>query len=143
VGYFDLLTTRYALEVAGRPDYLAITNIDRLKTVSEWKICTAYAYQGEQPDLSDYFEHDQGKASKINVCQPIDLVHQEKLTQKLLSCTPEYLTFTSLPGERRSNEELAAYLALLEEMLSVPIAISSYGLTAREKQWGRQSLRLQ
>jgi adenylosuccinate synthase len=136
VGYFDLLTTRYALEVAGRPDYLAITNIDRLKTVPAWKTCTAYAYQGEQPDLSDYFEHDQSNISKIKVCQPADLIHQEKLTQRLLSCTPEYLNFAPLSGEKHTNEEMAAYLSLLEEMLSVPIAISSYGLTAREKQWG-------
>ncbi len=137
VGYFDLVATRYALEVAGRPDYLAVTNIDRLETIPAWKICTAYSYQGEQKDLSDYFEHDQGNISKIKVCQPVDLVHQEKLTQRLLSCTPEYLSFAPLPGDRRSNEEIAAYPSLLEEMLSVPIALSSYGLTAREKQWGR------
>lgn len=143
VGYFDLLATRYALEVAGRPDYLAITNVDRLKTVPEWKICTAYAYQGEQTDLSDYFEQDQGNVSKIKVCRPGDLTHQEKLTQRLLSCTPEYLDFALLHGERHTNEEVTAYLSFLEEMLSVPIAISSYGLSAREKQWGRQSLRLQ
>ncbi len=137
VGYFDLLTTRYAMEVAGRPDYLAVTNIDRLETIPAWKICTAYSYQGEQEDLSSYFKHDQGNISKIKVCQPVDLAHQERLTQRLLSCTPEYLNFASSSSERRANEDLAAYLSFLEEMLSVPIAISSHGLTAREKQWGR------
>jgi adenylosuccinate synthase len=136
VGYFDLLATRYALEATGRPDYLAVTNIDRLKTVPEWKICTAYAYQGEQTDLSDYFAHTQGNISKIKLCRPVDIAHQEKLTQRLLSCTPEYLNFAPLSGEKHTNEELAAYLSLLEEMLAVPIAISSYGLTATEKRWG-------
>lgn len=133
VGHFDLVATRYAMDIVGKLDGLAITNIDRMETIPAWKICTSYSYQGAQKDLSDYFEVDGGTVSRIKVHQPVDLTQQEKLTQRLWSCTPAYLKFPLSPGARHAVEARTAYLALLEEMLSVPIAIASYGPTAREK----------
>ncbi len=43
VGWFDCVTARYALKVAGSVDTLAITNLDRLQGLKEIKIGTAYA----------------------------------------------------------------------------------------------------
>ena len=48
VGYLDLVATRYAKDVLGKLDYLAITNIDRLTMMPEWKVCNSYSYAGEQ-----------------------------------------------------------------------------------------------
>lgn len=135
VGHFDLVATRYAIDVVGKLDYLAITNIDRLEMIPEWKICTAYHSQGEQKDLLVYFEQDErGRINKMKVCRPTDLAHQEKLTHRLWSCTPDYLTLSPTSGGRLSKEDRATYLSLIGEKLSVPIAISSYGLTATDKQ---------
>ncbi|MEO6888539.1 MAG: adenylosuccinate synthetase [Ktedonobacteraceae bacterium] len=131
VGHFDLLATRYAFEVAGRPDYLAITNRDRLKALPEWKVCTSYRYQGMQEDLPDYFEQEGERIQGIKVRRPANLSHQEELTQRLFACQPQYQSFllqgeATLPAEERGR-------AFIEEKLSAPIAISSYGPTSSDK----------
>jgi adenylosuccinate synthase len=131
VGHFDLVTTRYARDILGKLDYLAVTHMDRMETISQWQTCTSYRSQEEQEELSPYFEQEDQRLTNIKVQHPTDLAHKEGLTQKLSSCTPEYHTFS----ERRSEEENRdAYLSLLEEKLSVPIGIVSYGPTAVDKQ---------
>src|SRR6266567_3463604 len=81
----------------GKLDYLAVTHMDRLETIPHWQICTAYDYQGKHEDLSPYFEQEgkrPGKLTKMKVQRPVDLAHQERLTQRLWSCTPEYQMFS-------------------------------------------------
>ncbi|HLZ56326.1 MAG TPA: adenylosuccinate synthetase [Ktedonosporobacter sp.] len=131
VGHLDLVATRYAIDVLGQLDCLVLTHLDRLEMLPEWKICTAYHYQGEEDDLSPYFEQVAGRLTTIKVRHPIDLAHQEQLTRKLWSCAPHYL---ELPPQWLSQVDLATYLPLLEEQLSAPIAILSYGPTATDKQ---------
>lgn len=133
VGHFDLVTTRYAIELVGKLDYLAITHIDRLEMMPERKICTAYSYPGEQKDLLAYFEQEGTRVNKLKVRRPANLIHQEKLTQRLWSCTPEYLALSPKSGRQFSKEDSATYLSLIREALSIPIAISSYGPTAIDK----------
>ncbi len=135
VGYLDMVAARYAKEVLGQLDYLALTNIDRMAMMPEWKICNSYSYTGEQTDLSPFFIHEAGNITKINVQQPIDLVHQENLTQKLWSCTPDYLTLPPTSGRQYTQEDKESYLSLIEKALEVPIAITSYGPKAEDKQW--------
>ncbi|MEO7020821.1 MAG: adenylosuccinate synthetase [Ktedonobacteraceae bacterium] len=131
VGHFDLMATRYAREVVGKLDYLAITHLDRLETLPAWQICTAYRYQGAAADLSASFEQASDRLTKMNVQRPIDLAHQEQLTQNLWSCIPEYHTFSPKVGRRLAQDN--ASFSLLEEQLSAPIAIYSYGPTASDK----------
>ena len=136
VGYFDLVATRYAIDVAGKPDYLAITNVDRLDALPMWKLCSSYSYQGEQEDISSsYFERESNSVKRIKVQRTVNLAHQEQLTSRLWSCVPEYLEPFPEFNKGRSTAERTAYLSLLEELLSVPIAIASYGPTAGEKQY--------
>jgi adenylosuccinate synthase len=135
VGHFDLVATNYAQEVVDKLDCLAVTHLDRLEAMPIWKLCTAYHYQGEQKDLSNYFEQKDSALTKIKVCQPPNLIHQEKLTNKLRACMPAYQTLTPRSGQRFSREERDAYLSLLAEKLALPIAIASYGTTAADKQY--------
>ncbi len=142
VGHFDLIATRYALEVAGRPDYLAITNIDRLGTFPTLKLCTAYRYQGPPEDLSAYFEEEDGYIISIKMRKPADLGHQERLTQLLFQCQPCYQSFAPNDNPGFSSQEQAiAYLASLEDELSLPLAISSYGPAALDKRCSKDFLR--
>jgi adenylosuccinate synthase len=125
-GYFDLLTTRYALDRLGHLDHLALTHLDSLAALPEWKCCHRYLYQGQPEDLAGYFEHNRQRISKINVPNIVDLDRQEQLTRRLLQCSPEYLTL--------SKRNPASYLALIEEQLDVPILLTSSGPTAADKQ---------
>ncbi len=52
VGHFDAVATRYALAVIGHVDLLAVTHVDRLRALQEWKIATHYTYHGKSTDLS-------------------------------------------------------------------------------------------
>jgi adenylosuccinate synthase len=165
VGYLDLVAARYAKDVLGKLDYLALTNLDRLEMMPEWKICHSYSYQlqscektyapgttsegmyrdetprdqvemqpEEQKDLHSFFEQEHGKITGIHVQRPADLAYQEKLTQRLWSCTPEYRTLPPKSGRQYSQEDRERYLSLIGEALAVPIAITSYGPTASDKQ---------
>jgi adenylosuccinate synthase len=133
VGYCDLVTTRYARDVIGPLDYLAITHVDRLEQMPEWKICHAYLYQGPSRDLSSLFQCSADRITALRVPQSPDLAQQEILTRSLQQCTPEY---QALPRKMRASitpEEIAAYLAHIENGLAVPIGLISRGPTAREK----------
>ena len=133
VGHFDMMTTRYAQDVIGQLDYLAVTNVDQLQEIPEWKVCNAYHYQGEEKDLSTYFELAGKKLKKIKLSPSIDLSYQEVLTRRIWSCEPEYQSFYPGSRTRSFGEDSAAYLSLIEESLSVPIGIASYGPTAAGK----------
>jgi adenylosuccinate synthase len=137
VGHFDMVATRYAQDVIGKLDYLAVTNVDRLRGVPEWKICHAYRYGDKEKDLPAYFELERKGLKKIKLPPSVDLRYQEELTRRLWSCKPEYQSFYPRSRTRFFEEDSAAYLSLIEEGLSVPIGISSYGPTAVDKRCSR------
>jgi adenylosuccinate synthase len=137
VGHFDMVATRYAQDVIGKLDYLAVTNIDRLRDIPEWKVCNAYHYQGKERDLSTYFELERKGLKKIKLSPSIDLSYQEELTRRLWWCEPAYQSF--YPGSRTRffEEDSAFYLSSVEEGLSVPVGITSYGPTSVDKRCSR------
>jgi adenylosuccinate synthase len=133
VGHFDMVATRYAQDMIGKLDYLAVTHVDRLQDVPEWKVCDAYRYRGKARDLSTYFELERKELKKIKLSPSVDLSYQEELTRRLWSCEPEYQAFYPGSGTRFFEADSAAYLSLIEEGLSVPLGITSYGPTAADK----------
>jgi adenylosuccinate synthase len=111
VGWLDLVMLRYALEIVGRVDRLAVTCLDRSAALPEVKYCRRYQHQGASLD--------QLKPST----QARDLDAQAALTQCVMACEPILETVTDC-------EEL---LAVMQAELDVPIGILSAGATAREK----------
>ena len=129
VGHFDLVATRYALDVAGPVDGLAVTNLDRLAALPAWRLCYAYRYAGAASDLDGFCEHAGTTARTITVRRPPDLGHQEQLTARLDQCRPLYEAVLSAGGAR----DRATYCARLEEELRVPVVLCSSGPTAADK----------
>ena len=88
VGHFDLVAARYALEVAGPTDRLAITCLDRVNEVLHAEsglICTSYRHEGRQIERL--------------VPGPLqNLEYQEGLTKMLLSSTPGYRALSAAPA---------------------------------------------
>jgi adenylosuccinate synthase len=128
VGYFDLIAARYALEVVGTVDGLVITHVDKLAHMSDWKLCEAYQYAGDENNLADFFEHQGQTISKIAVKRPPTLAHQEQLARHLFRCKPQYQTVTGMPDD---------FLLQLETLLGVQITLTSGGITAQDKQFRR------
>lgn len=136
VGYFDQVLTRYALEVTGKLDYLAITHLDQLTGLPAQQVCTTYTYHGAaEEDLSPYFEQAGAAINAIKVHRPIDLAHQAELTRRLWQCTPEYLTLSQASVQSDAQAAQAAFLSWLTESLALPVAIAASGPTVADKRW--------
>ncbi|MBE0696012.1 MAG: adenylosuccinate synthetase, partial [Anaerolineaceae bacterium] len=133
VGHLDLLALRYALEVAGKLDGLAITNLDRLVEMSSWLICDHYHYPGSNPVVARHFTICEKNISAINLpADPTDLALHEERTHLLGEMVPGYTQFT---------KTAESYLEMICQALNTPLAITSLGPTALEKQTHFNSLK--
>ena len=130
VGWFDLVAARYALDVVGKIDGLAITNLDRVAHLPEMRLCDAYRYTPVNDDLETfhrYFGFSFGaepgmRLSRIVVDRSRNLDRQAEVTRRVLTCQPEY---------RMVRQK--AYLSSIVASLGVPIAATSRGQKAADK----------
>ncbi|XVQ13536.1 adenylosuccinate synthetase [Spirillospora sp. CA-255316] len=104
VGHLDAVALRYALDVTGPVDALAVTHLDVAQERTDLKLCAAY--EGME---------------RIPVHPAGDLEAQAALTERLLAARPVYAPLTSDP------------LATISEALDTPVALWSYGPTAFDK----------
>ena len=117
VGWLDVVLLRYALNVVGHLDGLAVTCLDRVADLPELQICRGYQVgplriEGIIPALS-----------------PHDLAYQEQITIALAGCRPI--------RERLSGPD--DLLRTVQADLGLPIMITSYGPTAEDKEGFRLS----
>lgn len=110
VGHFDAVAVRYALEVAGGADALALTHLDVADRRKDLRLCDAY-------------ELDGGRLDRLVPGPPEDLLRQRRLTRRLLRARPLL-------------EPLVEPVAQLRRALGVPVHLLSYGPTAIEKSPG-------
>lgn len=115
-GWFDAVLSRYALSVCNGVDALAITHLDRLKAVPQWKIANGYIF-GDQVicDIPT-------KAPSHRT----DLVYQERLTGLLADVDPLY-------HEDRHLSDPDMYIHTIEDYLGSPVVLESHGPTALDK----------
>jgi adenylosuccinate synthase len=106
IGHFDAVAHRYAVEVAGGVDALAVTHLDAV--VPEQRICTAYEVEGLTWDRIVPGPHR-------------DLAYQQGLTA-LLS--------RARPGALHRPDDWAAEIGSL---LGAPVAVESWGPRASDK----------
>ena len=108
IGHFDLVAAKYAIEVLGGIDELAITHLDRIKFPI--KVCTGYKIEGKV-------------RTRLMVKRPFDMTYQLNLTDQLFAASPVYEEFSSL--ER--------FFERIETELDVSITITSNGPTYLDK----------
>ena len=111
VGWPDLVMLRYARQVTGRLDYLAVTCMDRLAELPVLQICRQY-------DCDDAVIHEIATGTQAH-----DLIYQECLARKLARCRPVL----------ESVSDSSALLSVLAQTLETPIGILSAGPTSAEK----------
>lgn len=110
VGWLDLVMLRYACEIVGSLDMLAVTCLDRLAEMPSLQICRRYR-------CNDML------IERIVSAPAPSLEYQENITRTLGRCCPVLEPITGAD----------ALLALLACNLDTPIGITSWGPTAREK----------
>jgi adenylosuccinate synthase len=108
-GWYDAVAIRYSVRINGI-DALALTKLDVLDGLDRLHICTAYRCRGQM--LTDF---------------PADLA-------RLSACEPVYETIAGWPSPTRGVRRFGGlpdaarrYIARLEEVSGVPIAIISTG----------------
>lgn len=125
VGHLDLVALRYALQATGPINGLAVTNLDRLVEMPAWYTCEGYQTTGTVTDLDDFFSMQDNRITDIRLPPDRkDLARQQILTGLLFGMQPH------LTRWRKSLGEFAEYVA---QALNAPLAITSYGSTARQK----------
>jgi adenylosuccinate synthase len=111
VGWLDLVLLRYALDVVGRLDGLAITCLDRLADLPEIKFCAEY--QQETFTVGRILPSP----------QPCDLLYQTRLTHGLARCQPIY----------KAVDQPLDLLPVIADHLRVAVRWISEGETAAAK----------
>jgi len=85
-GHFDAVLANYALQVTGKMDLLALTHLDLLQHLHDWKYCTAY----DPFDKGLTVQEGSGAFSLSNTIPGSDLARREQLTGALLKAEPLY-----------------------------------------------------
>jgi adenylosuccinate synthase len=100
-GHLDAVALRYAIEIAGGVDALAVTHLDTAAR-SPLRLCRSYQAGGQ-------------RLTRIAPGPERDLQRQERLTRVLLRARPVYED----PGQD--------WPGVIEETLGAPVALRSYG----------------
>jgi adenylosuccinate synthase len=108
-GWFDALAVRYAVRINGI-DALAVTKLDVLDGLDHIDVCTSYRLGGAEVTEMP------GDTAELSACTPV-----YERWPGWSSPTAGVTRFDELPGEAKR------YLARLEELCGVPIAIVSTG----------------
>lgn len=120
-GWWDAVLLRYALQVNGGVDCLAVTHLDVLPRLDAWRYCPAYAsaaFAGldfeRQTD-----EQDQLRAFRLPGAW--SLAQRERFTQELLHAQP---CLRAIPADE------TAVLAAMQTELNLPVAVRARGPAA-------------
>lgn len=128
IGHFDSLAHRYAIKAAGHIDGLVVTGLDRITALPEWKFATGYQLPlvpPSDPLTNTATKHAMRIVSDIAFDRWQSLSAKEQLTTELLHATPIYDSL-----ENPSSEQV---LAQIEQLLGLPVLLSSYGPTLADK----------
>lgn len=135
IGWFDAVAMRYAVAACGGIDALAVTGIDRLRGIGDWRFCDAYVLHPPGRDDEGLFEHPDGRAdvaTGIALGPPRDLAYQQALTAALGKVAPWYAPSTSSLDFAVQTEE---HLGRIADALGAPVRVASFGPTADDKRF--------
>lgn len=133
VGWFDAVATRYAVEVSGGIDALAITCLDRLYGETGVRMCYAYDWRGhgvETVSPHPWLRVADGLIRRIAPLPVPGSAYQEKLTWEMFATQPCYEV--ACPGVF-GPRSVEAYCRLVSDRIGVPVGVVSTGPTADDK----------
>ncbi len=119
IGHPDAVALRYAAEVAGGVDGVALTHLD-VAARHRLRLCRAYQADGRM-------------VSRIEPGPEHDLSWQERLTDSLLRARPVYSDPVSGCGDPVSGDPAGDWAGVFEDVLGAPVVLRSYGPTAAAK----------
>jgi adenylosuccinate synthase len=123
-GWFDAVLARYALELIGGVDALAITHLDAIARMPAWNACRGYELV-PQPRDSGLFSCSRAESvvARLIPSPERSLAHQARLADMLTRVGPVFEECEPQPD---------AVLGLLESLLERRVDIVSYGARASD-----------
>ncbi len=138
LGAFDIVATRYGVDISGGIDYLFLTNLDRLSGLDQLNVCTAYKHPEIKTDLINQYFHLNKEATeiqKIRMLSRQELAPNNQVANLLSECKPVYYTqegYNFQPGKKMPSA-MRNYISFLEKEADVRIATISVGPTTTDK----------
>ncbi|MBI2394067.1 MAG: adenylosuccinate synthetase [Deltaproteobacteria bacterium] len=114
-GDLDLALLRYAIAACGGVDALAVTHLDALAAMSEWRVCRAHLPAPGDAHLFD--EHGTPRLGRFT-----DLDHQSALTEALFRTRPVIDVPLAAPTPAR-------VVRWLGDQLGAPVVLGAHGPT--------------
>jgi adenylosuccinate synthase len=132
VGWLDIPATRYAIAACGGIDALAVTCLDRLAGMPEWRLCDSYRLPEDvSPADARLFFGTDGDVAETIVPGPFtDLDHQERLTRILERSRPRLAVSASHP---HADVRAAEHVRAIARALGVRVRVASFGPSATDK----------
>jgi adenylosuccinate synthase len=129
-GWFDAVLARYALEIVGGVDALAVTHLDAVLRMPAWKACRGYRLDPRPRDaeLIAEFTAD-GTVSRLLAPAERSLAHQARQANMLARAGAEF---------EDSDPTEGAALGVLERLLGRSVDIVSRGPRAKDVSFRRR-----
>ena len=137
-GWFDAVLLRYAQSI-NQVDELYLSSLDKLDKFEVINVCNSYLYFGEIDEtFKKLFQYQQSEPNKIVIT---DIKENHKnLIFYLEKCVPQYISVRGWLSDTSKvtdkfdlPENCAKYIALLEDLVSIPITLVSVGPTRENK----------
>jgi adenylosuccinate synthase len=132
-GWFDLLAIRHGIRLNPRVDALALTMLDHLAKLDQFRVCLSYEYCGtERHRLGDYFEWEttpNGRAI-VTAIRAVPTCRRDDLASLLFDCAPNEWRYFSGSGDL-----VTEFINFLESPagLNMPVQITSFGPSLADK----------
>jgi adenylosuccinate synthase len=132
-GWFDLLAIRHGIRLNPRVDALALTMLDHLAKLDQFRVCLSYEYCGtERHRLGDYFEWEttpNGRAI-VTAIRAVPTCRRDDLASLLFDCAPNEWRYFSGSGDL-----VTEFINFLESPagLNMPVQITSIGPSLADK----------
>jgi adenylosuccinate synthase len=116
-GWFDAVLARYALSITGNLDVLAVTHMDLLARLQDWKYCNGYIGPQELPEFV-HSDASVGILTDFRLPGDLRLAQRERFTDILSTATPLIDTCSA-------NED--EVIQKIENLLDHPVEYISNG----------------
>jgi len=107
-GHLDAVALRYAIEVSGGVDAIALTHLDTAARHPELRVCHSYQARGQT-------------VTRLQPGPARDLDYQQQLTAMLLAARPSYV------------QPDGDWAGVIEQETGAPVVVRSHGPTAADK----------
>jgi adenylosuccinate synthase len=132
-GWFDLLAIRHGIRLNPRVDALALTMLDHLAKLDQFRVCLSYEYCGkERHRLGEYFEWETAPNGRaiVTAIRAVPTCRCDDLARLLFDCVPnEWRCFGG------SGDIVNEFISFLESTtgLNMPVQITSIGPALADK----------